>query len=310
MVACNGHLISQSESAENLARQSQMMEEIDLHIHTTASDGTLTPSQVVQLAKKRRLKAIAITDHDTVDGVKEAVEEGQKLSLEVIPGVEISANARAGNVHLLGYFVETERGTLKEKLARLKQARSERNPRIVDKLNNLGISITYQEVVAASGGGQVGRPHFAQVLVDKGYVHSLNEAFDRYLAQGAPAYVDKYRFDVEAAIETVLKAGGIPVLAHPFTLNCRLEDLETLIAELVQAGLKGIEVFYPDHTLEQTAQYQRLAKSFGLVITGGSDFHGQLMEGAELGVVRNGVCLPYRIAEDLVRVKQEMVYHP
>lgn len=282
------------------------MVEIDLHIHTTASDGTLTPSQVVQLAKKRQLKAIAITDHDTVDGVKEALEEGRRISLEVIPGVEISANVKTGSLHLLGYFVETERGILKEKLERLKQARSERNSRIATKLNNLGINITYQEVVAASGGGQVGRPHFAQVLVDKGYVHSLNEAFDRYLGQGAPAYVDKYRFDAKEAIDIVLKAGGVPVLAHPFTLNCTPEDLETLVTELVQDGLKGIEAFNPDHAHEQTAWYQRLAEKLGLVKTGGSDFHGTL-EKAELGTIGKGVCLPYTIVEELMRVKYREV---
>ncbi len=285
------------------------MVEVDLHIHTTASDGTLTPAQVVQLAKKRRLKAIAITDHDTVDGVKEAFEEGQRVSLEVIPGVEISANARTGSVHLLGYFVETERGILKEKLERLKQARSERNPRIVDKLNHLGLNITYEEVVAASGGGQVGRPHFAQVLLDKGYVRSLDEAFYRYLAQGAPAYVDKFRFDVRDAIDVVLKARGIPVLAHPFTLNCMPVELESLVADLAKDGLKGIETFYPDHTSEQTVQYQRLADKLGLVKTGGSDFHGKLLEKAELGIVGNGICLPYKIAEELMRTKHEMIQH-
>ncbi|NIQ39649.1 MAG: PHP domain-containing protein [Proteobacteria bacterium] len=285
------------------------MVEIDLHVHTTASDGTLTPSQVVHLAKKRRLKAIAITDHDTVDGVQEAQEEGQRVSLEIIPGIEISANIKTGSVHLLGYFVQTKGGILREKLEKLKEARSERNPKIVDKLNDLGIDITYQEVVAASGGGQVGRPHFAQVLVDKGYVASLNDAFDRYLAQGAPAYVNKFRLDVRDAIDMVLKAQGIPVLAHPFTLNYMPRDLENLVVELTKEGLKGIEAFYPDHTREQTAQYRQLAEKVGLLKTGGSDFHGNLMEKAELGIVGNGVCLPYTLAEELMRVKQEMVYH-
>lgn len=286
------------------------MGKIDLHIHTTASDGTLTPSQAVQLAKKRGLKAIAITDHDTIDGVKEALEAGQRESMEVIPGVEISANAMRGSLHLLGYFVETERGILREKLQRLKQARAERNPRIVSKLNDLGINITYQEVIWASGGGQVGRPHFAQLLVDKKYVRSTDEAFDRYLAQGAPAYVDKYRFEVKEAIEIILKARGVPVLAHPFTLNGTSEDLETVVIQLVQDGLKGIEAFYPDHTPEQTAQYQRLAEKLRLVKTGGSDFHGTLIKKAELGIIGKGICLPYRIVEDLMRVKRDLISHP
>lgn len=280
------------------------MMEIDLHVHTTASDGTLTPSQTVQLAKRRQLKAIAITDHDTVDGVKEALEEGKRLSIEVIPGVEISANAKTGSLHLLGYFVETERGILKEKLERLKQARSERNPRIADRLNDLGVHITYEEVVRASGGGQVGRPHFAQVLVNRGYVRSISEAFDRYLAQGAPAYVGKFRFEVKEAMDIVLEAGGVPVLAHPFTMNCAPDELETRVTELVQDGLKGIEVFYPDHTGEQTVQYQRLADKLGLVKTGGSDFHGALIEKAELGIIGKGISLPYATVKELLRVKR------
>lgn len=283
------------------------MGEIDLHIHTTASDGTLTPPQAVRLAKKRQLRAIAITDHDTIDGVKEAIAEGKRESLEVIPGVEISAKVITGSLHLLGYFVETEHGVLREKLERLKQARSERNPRIVKKLNDLGIGITYEEVVRASGGGQVGRPHFAQVLVDRGYVRSISEAFDRYLAQGAPAYVRKYRFRVKEAIDVILKARGVPVLAHPFTLNCTPEELETRLTALVQDGLKGIEVFYPDHTAEQIALYQRLAEKLNLVKTGGSDFHGGLMKKSQLGIIGNGICLPYRIVENLMQVKHDLI---
>jgi hypothetical protein len=286
------------------------MGEIDLHIHTTASDGTLTPSQTVQLAKERRLKAIAITDHDTVDGVEEGLEEGKRLSLEVIPGVEISANAKKGTLHLLGYFVETEHGILKEKLEKLKEARSERNPRIVNKLNDLGIDITYQEVIQTSGGGQVGRPHFAQVLVDRGYVGSIDEAFSRYLAQGAPAYVHKYRFEPKEAIDIILKAGGVPVLAHPFTLNGTPEELETIVTELIQDGLKGIEAFYPNHSREQIARYQTLAEKRGLVITGGSDFHGPLIEKGQLGIIGNRMSLPYTIIEELLRVKRDRVSQP
>jgi hypothetical protein len=279
------------------------MGEIDLHVHTTASDGTLSPSQVVQLAKKRRLKAIAITDHDTVDGVKEALEEGRRASLEVIPGVEISANAKRGHLHLLGYFVETEFGLLKEKLERLKQARGERNRKIVRRLNDLGIDITEAEVVRASGGGQVGRPHFAQILVNRGYVRSINEAFDRYLAEGAPGYVPKYRFETQEAMDMILKAGGVPVLSHPFTLNCTPEDLEAWLGTLVQEGLKGIEVFYPDHSQGQIALYERLAEKLGLVKTGGSDFHGGLIQKGELGIIGKGVHLGYATVEALRRVK-------
>jgi predicted metal-dependent phosphoesterase TrpH len=282
------------------------MGEIDLHVHTTASDGTLTPSETVQLAKSRGVKAIAITDHDTVDGVEEAVEEGRRLSVEVIPGVEISANLKAGNLHLLGYFVDTGRGILTEKLERLKRARSERNPRIIGRLNDLGVDITHDEIVQASGGGQIGRPHFAQVLVAKGYVASIDEAFRRYLARGAPAYVQKYRFKAKEAIDVILRAGGIPVLAHPYTLNGTKKELERVLTELVHDGLRGIEAFYPDHNRDQIAQYHRAATQLGLIKTGGSDFHGTLVEKGQLGEVGNGIQLPYKTVEELMQVKHEM----
>jgi len=279
---------------------------VDLHIHTTASDGALTPSQVVRLATGLRLEAIAVTDHDTIDGVAEAVNEGERQELEVVTGIEISANSKHGSLHLLGYFVETERGNLKEKLLRLKQARSERNPRIIQKLNDLGLRITYQEVVQRSGGGQVGRPHFAQVLVDKGYVGSIDEAFARYLAQGAPAYVDKYRFEVKEAIEMVLRAGGVPILAHPFTVDLLPADLESLVTELARNGLKGIEAYYPDHTPEQIVHYENLASRLNLIKTGGSDFHGSFMEKSKLGIINSRdeeFHLPYSVVDSLKRVK-------
>jgi len=283
------------------------MEGIDLHIHTTASDGTLTPSETVQMAKRQRLKAIAITDHDTVDGVREALEEGRRVSLEIIPGIEISANTKTGHVHLLGYFVETKHGILKKRLERLKQARSERNPKIVNKLNSLGVDISYQEVVQESGGGQVGRPHFAQVLVNHGYASSISEAFNRYLGLGAPAYVHKFRFETDEAIDIILKTGGVPVLAHPFTLDRTAEEIEALVTDLVQKGLKGIEVFYPDHSREQIIQYRKLSEKLGLVRTGGSDFHGKLADKGQLGVVGNGIYLTYTVVEELLRVKHEIV---
>jgi hypothetical protein len=284
------------------------MEKIDLHVHTTASDGALRPSDVVRLASRKNLKAIAITDHDSIDGIEEAQKAGNQLSVEVIPGIEISANFRNGSLHLLGYFIETG-GTLASKLTRLKQARSERNPQIVDKLNRLGLRLSYPDVLEASGGGQVGRPHFAQVLVDRGYVRSINEAFDRYLAKGAPAYVDKYRFEVHEAIDVVLEAGGVPVLAHPRTLNCSLKDLERFVTALTHRGLMGIEVFYPEHSAEQMRQYGRLAEKLGLIQTGGSDFHGAPIKTTELGFIGEGISLPYSMVRVLKKAKHRGSLH-
>src|SRR4030042_2227161 len=169
------------------------MGNIHLPLHTTASDGVMTPSQIVNYAKAKGLQAIAITDHDTIEGLEEGILEGEKIGLEVIPGIEISAEHFPGSMHLLGYFFNIHHPLLKERLAPLQEARAERNPKIVEKLNRLGIKVSYEEVAKVSGGGQVGRPHFAQVLLDKGYVRSFQEAFDRFLKKGAPGYVEQFR---------------------------------------------------------------------------------------------------------------------
>ena len=286
------------------------MGEIDLHVHTTASDGTMSPTEVVHLAKEKNLKAIAITDHDSIDGIEEAQKVGNELSVEIIPGIEISANFRDGSLHLLGYYVETQGGPLATKLARLKQSRSERNPQIVEKLNRLGVKITYQDVLEASGGGQVGRPHFAQLLVDRGYVRSINDAFDRYLTRGAPAYVDKYRFEIGEAIDVVLEAGGIPVLAHPRTLNLSREDLKRFVTTLARQGLMGIEVYYPDHSAGQRRRFRGLAEKLGLIQTGGSDFHGAPVKATELGFIGEGICLPYSMVTELKRARTGVSRQP
>jgi len=173
---------------------------VDLHLHTTASDGVKSPSEIVRYAKSKGLQAISITDHDTIGGLEEGMAEGERIGFEVIPGIEVSAEHSPGSMHLLGYLIDIHHPSLNEKLKYLQRAREERNPRMVEKLNKLGVHITYEEVVKASGGGQVGRPHFAQVLIEKGYVRNFQEAFDRYLKKGASAYVDKLRLIPKEAI--------------------------------------------------------------------------------------------------------------
>lgn len=273
---------------------------IDLHIHTTASDGSLTPSQVVRYAREKGLKAIAITDHDTIHGNEEAMKEGIREGMEVIPGVEISVDYSPGTMHMLGYFIDTDDPTLNEKLTLLQDSRADRNPRIIEKLNKLGLALTYDEVVQASGGGQVGRPHMAQVLLEKGYVKSIKEAFDKYLGKGAPAYLDKFRLGAAEAISMISDAGGIPVLAHPFTLYCKSsEELDALVKNLVHQGLQGLEVYYSEHDKRQMSSYQLLAKRYHLSITGGSDFHGKNMKGIDLGTGRGNLKIPYTVLDNL-----------
>ena len=216
------------------------MKYVDLHLHTTASDGVMSPSGIVRYAKAKKLQAIAVTDHDTIEGLEEAVAEGKTIGFEVIPGIEISAEFSPGSMHLLGYFLDIHHPLLVEKLKYLQEARAARNPKIVEKLNRLGVRISYEDVVKASGGGQVGRPHFAQVLLDKGYVRSIQEAFERFLKKGAPAYADKFRFKASEAIDFINGANGIAVLAHPNTLGMNGNaGFEALLLQLVREGLRG-----------------------------------------------------------------------
>ena len=273
---------------------------VDLHLHTTASDGVMSPSQIVRYAKSKGLQAIAITDHDTIEGLEEGLSEGDRIHFEVIPGIEISAEHSPGSMHLLGFFLDIHHLPLIERLGHLQKARAERNPKIVDKLNRLGIEVTYEEVLEASGGGQVGRPHFAQVLINKNYVRTFQEAFERFLKKGAPAYVDKFRFTAKEAIRFINEAKGVAVLAHPNTLNMKgYSELETLIPGLVEEGLKGIEVYYPEHSASEVVLYQTLAARYGLLMTGGTDYHGIEKNGLDIGVGRGEMRLPYSIVEEL-----------
>jgi predicted metal-dependent phosphoesterase TrpH len=249
--------------------------DIDLHVHTTASDGTLSPSALVQYAKDKGLRTIAITDHDTVEGIEEGLQAGSDLGLEVIPGVELSVDFPKGTMHLLGYYIDHTNAELQDKLLVVQQARAERNLKMVEKLRGLGIDIDLSELKEAPEHGQIGRPHFAYTMVQKGYVQNIQDAFDRYLGKGGPAYVEKFKFPPEEAMHFIIKAGGVTVLAHPFTLNKpEQKDLEDVIVKLKGQGLDGIEVFYPEHSEGQTKLYRTLAKKHGLLLTGGSDFHG------------------------------------
>ncbi|NIS60968.1 MAG: PHP domain-containing protein [Proteobacteria bacterium] len=276
----------------------RMMGRVDLHLHTTASDGVLSPSRIVRYAKEKGLKAIAITDHDTIDGNTEALDEGARLSLEVIPGVEISAQFELGSMHILGFFIDIGNRGLNERLSLLQETRAKRNPKMVQKLRELGVEISYDEVFQASGGGQVGRPHFAQVLLKKGYVNTMQEAFDRYLGKGAPAYVHKFRFDPREAMKLIREARGIPVLAHPFTLHLEsAHQLNGLLAEMVQLGLMGIEISYPEHTKDQISLYKGLAEKHGLLVTGGSDYHGIETGKVDIGIGSRDMRLSYSMVE-------------
>jgi predicted metal-dependent phosphoesterase TrpH len=231
--------------------------------------------------------------------VEEAVVAGKELGVEVVPGVEISAQYPPGTMHILGYYINASHPELLEALKRLQQARAARNPQIVKNLQDLGLEITTDEIIDLSG-GQVGRPHMAKALVQRGYVSSIDEAFDRYLKKGAVAYVEKFRFPPEEAIALIRRAGGLAVLAHPFTLGMdKLDQLSELVSDLREMGLEGIEVFYPDHSEQMAVIYENVAQRLGLVATGGSDFHGNFRDHSYLGKVSQGQYLDYGLLEGL-----------
>ena len=277
------------------------VEHVDLHCHSTASDGTLAPAEVVRLAKRSNLFGLALTDHDTIAGVKEAGEEADRLGIAFLPGIEISCTYPApGTMHLLGYGVDPDSNVLHEMTRQLIEARDNRNPRIIAKLNELGVAITIQEVEQEAGGQVVGRPHIAAVLHRKGYVSSIKQAFDKYLAQGAPAYFDKERMSPRRALELVKQSGGLPVLAHPIQLRTTNDaQLERVIKDLVDLGLAGIETIHSDHDDMMVEKYTRLADQYKLLKTGGSDFHGTIKKDIALGSAR-GRRIPRQMMDALL----------
>ena len=285
---------------------------IDLHIHSTASDGTLTPREIISMARDLNLAAIAITDHDTIDGAKEALDQCGSPFPHFVPGVEISATPffkgrGDSSYHMLGYFLDLDNPELNHLLKKLQKARSGRNPEIIKKLQAAGLDISLDEVRSAAGEGQVGRPHIAQVMIDKGYVGSINHAFDAFLSKGRPAYVDKFRIDCQGVIDIITHAGGVPVLAHPGLISVQSDDeLESLVVALKKAGLMGLEVYYPDHSAKQVALFEKMAAAHDLLITGGTDFHGELKPDTSMGTGDGSLFVPFQLFEALLAHKSHV----
>jgi predicted metal-dependent phosphoesterase TrpH len=275
------------------------MSRIDLHLHTTHSDGSLLPAEVLALAKKAGVSALAITDHDIVDGIPEAIEIGANLGIEIIPGIEVSSRIGDAELHVLGYFLDWKDEALNRRLELVRTSRHRRNPLIVEKLNDLGLALTYQEVQELAGTESVGRPHIARVLMQKGYVQSAKEAFDRYLADGAAAYVPRELPDPAEAIAWIRAAHGVPVLAHPLWTKQDESGLLKLCDKLKGEGLMGIEVHYSTHKPQQTREYLNIAKRLDLLVTGGSDFHGITKPDIEVGVGRGGLKVSPKLLEPL-----------
>ena len=276
------------------------MNYVDLHCHTTASDGTLRPAALVARAAEFGLHTIAVTDHDTTAGIEEALAAGQQLGVEIIPGIEINTDVSGGEIHILGYFIDWREPSLQTELARLRAGRQQRAEEMVRRLAALGMPVAWARVQAIAGDAAIGRPHVAQALLEAGYVNSSKEAFDLYIGRHGPAYVARIRFTPVEAVQAIRRAGGLPVLAHPiiarFTGDPVVEvNLARELPALLEAGLVGLECYYPNYTAGQIDQLLATARKWGLLVTGGTDFHGPRSDRAELG----SIYVPERVVNAL-----------
>lgn len=281
---------------------------IDLHVHSSASDGSFSPAYLLEQALALDLAAIAITDHDTVAGAAEALAHGISPGLEFLTGVEISAAyppafPQGGSLHILGYGIRTDHGGLNALFQKQQNARADRNPLIIDKLNALGIPVSLDAIAADCGKQAVARPHIAEYLVKNGHAADIDDAFDRWLGKGQPAYVDKFRIAAEDAIALIRDAGGLAVMAHPGLSAPAPDDaLEELVTTLTAMGLAGIEVYYPGQTRARTESFKTLARRHGLLMTGGTDFHGDINPEIQMGSGLGDLEIPYAVFAQLKTV--------
>lgn len=274
----------------------------DLHLHTTASDGTLSPGQLVKLAREKGFAAIAITDHDTTTGLEEALATAAAVDIEMIPGIELSTLDGDREIHVLGYYPDPKSSVLQKMLSEMIEARQTRAVKMVLKLQKNDIDIQIERVQEIAGGSYLGRPHIAQALLEKGYIKELAEAFtEKFIGRGGLGYVERYKISPAEGIDVLKRAGAIPVLAHPGFLSKGEPVSEQEIAALAGAGLLGIEAYYSRHTAEQTDRYKKIAERFNLLITGGSDCHGQENAVNCLG----SIILPYNYVEALKKMKEQ-----
>lgn len=275
---------------------------IDLHTHSTFSDGTLTPTELITLAKKQNLSAIALTDHDTIDGLAEAFKTGEKLHMNVIAGIELAAlydKYEKTEIHIVGLGIDFQSFELKKQLKIIQNARTERNMQILQKLTNFGFSMTYEELKQTAGGEIITRAHYAKLMLEKGYIKERTEAFQKYISPGLPCYVERKFLTPKLCIETILKAGGKAVLAHPTLYYMNANQIEQLCKELITYGLNGIETMYSSYSFEQQMQIKKIADKLNLKYSGGSDFHGQNKPDIFLGVGKGNLKIPYTYLDNL-----------
>ena len=271
---------------------------IDLHTHSLKSDGSMTPAEVVREAKKAGLAAIALSDHDTVDGVREAIAEGEKLGVEIVPAIEFSVQSET-ETHILGYYIDIENPLLLRALENVIETRRFRNRETCRKLNELGFDITLDEAEAIAPNGFIGRAHFAKLLADKGYTQSVKEGFSLYLENGKYAYCGKQSMTDEEAVRLIKDCGGVAFVAHLHLTKKSDEELRSFLLRLKECGLDGIEGYYTDYTPEMQEKYQTLAEELGLIISGGTDFHAQMKPHISIGTGLGNLKIPYSVLETI-----------
>ena len=279
---------------------------VDLHVHSNKSDGSLSPSDLVLEAKKKGLKAFALTDHDTVDGIDEALAASENSGVTVIPGIELSTEYEGKDIHIVGLLIDKEQPAFRDKIQEFVDSRIQRNRKMCQKLTEAGCPLTYEELVEEFPGAVITRAHYAQILLKKGYTKSLKEAFERYIGDRGPCFIPREKITPEDGVKLILSAKGIPVLAHPLLYGMGKERLQILVDRLKDAGLEAIEAVYCTYSPSEETQMREFAKKNGLLISGGSDFHGNAKPGLEMGTGYGKLYVSEEILDELVMRKAEM----
>ena len=276
------------------------MKTIDLHVHSTFSDGTVAPADLVEMACQTGLSAMALTDHDTTAGIPEAIEAASHTSLELIPGIELSTiyNDRK-EIHIVGLFIDYQNQHFNDTLEHLRQVRQDRNRLMVERFKQFNIDISLEEMNERYGNAVITRAHFADYLLDKGYIKSRKEAFDRYIGDNGPCFVMRRKMTCDEAIKLIRSTGGVPILAHPTLYHLGTAQMRQLLASLTESGLIGMECIYSTFSLGDEIQMRKFASEFGLIISGGSDYHGSNKPNLSLGTGRGKLCVPYDILEPI-----------
>ncbi len=293
--AHNAYVVENLQDVRNIIFDKRT---VDFHTHSTCSDGTFTPTELVDHAEKCGLSAFALTDHDSVDGIKEAQKRAEEIGIEFIAGIEFSA-AENTETHIIGLFIDPENETLLKTIEKLKGSRKRRMEEVCSRLRGLGFDITHDEALALAGGDFVGRAHIAKLMVEKGYCETVKECFEKYIGLGKPAYAEKNELSAVEAVKSIRAAGGLAYLAHLNQTGYDIEQLEKLLIQLKEAGLNGIEGYYPEYTTEHIAEYRALAERLSLSLSGGSDFHGSMKPHIYMGTGKGDLKIPYYILENM-----------